>query len=202
MGVIFLTSTGFHVKNCKDAFLSTIRNNSKATIITTAHHKKEETPYAKQAKEKLLEMGFSDVSFLDIECEDPRSLLPSSAIYLMGGNPFHLLNQIRLRKVDVLLKEALKENTILIGVSAGAMVLGRDIKIAEVFTSSMNQKNIQDLTGLQLIDRPIFPHYDREDLFPGVSNLEARIQRYEMAEECEVIRIRDNEFVKVNHDLE
>lgn len=58
----------------------------------------------------------------------------------------------------------------------------------------MNTIHLKDLTALGLSDTYIFPHYDREDLFPDLTEktFEDRLQTFETLNTCTVIRISDN----------
>ncbi|WP_170974082.1 hypothetical protein [Peribacillus simplex] len=49
-------------------------SNRKATIITTASHKKQNNRFAMKAKEDLLGFGFKKVDFIDIEFDKPELL--------------------------------------------------------------------------------------------------------------------------------
>src|SRR5690242_16991774 len=66
----------------------------------------------------------------DLADKTYQQLEPFDAIYLMGGNTFVLLHELRKSKFDVLLREFLKSGRIIYGISAGAIVLGEDITTA------------------------------------------------------------------------
>ncbi|WP_338000966.1 Type 1 glutamine amidotransferase-like domain-containing protein [Neobacillus terrae] len=51
------------------------------------------------------------------------------------------------------------------GISAGALIFGTNIKTVDFFTPQMNNLDIQDLIALGITNITIFPHYDREDMF-------------------------------------
>jgi dipeptidase E len=77
MTKILLTSNGFYTDLIKKQFLQLIDgdlSNLKATIITTASHKKQNNRFAMKAKEDLLGFGFKKVDFNDIEFDKPELL--------------------------------------------------------------------------------------------------------------------------------
>ncbi|MCK2020850.1 hypothetical protein [Peribacillus frigoritolerans] len=77
MNKILLTSNGFFTDLIKQQFLQLIDgdlSNIKATIITTASHKKQNNRFAMKAKEDLLGFGFKRVDFNDIEFDKPELL--------------------------------------------------------------------------------------------------------------------------------
>jgi nitrogen regulatory protein PII-like uncharacterized protein len=73
MGTIFLTSAGLSNQQIKDEFIKAVGepSNKAVVIITTAREEidKEQNDYCQLAKEKLKEMGFSQVDFADLEAD-------------------------------------------------------------------------------------------------------------------------------------
>ncbi|MEC0276137.1 Type 1 glutamine amidotransferase-like domain-containing protein [Peribacillus frigoritolerans] len=204
MTKILLTSNGFFTDLIKQQFLQLIDgdlSNLKATIITTASHKKQNNRFAMKAKEDLLGFGFKKVDFIDIEFDKPELLENYNVIYINGGNPFYLLYHLKKSGADLKLKELAKQNTILVGVSAGAIILGPNINIIDYFTPQMNTVNIKDLTALRITEEAIIPHYDREDLFPDSSSktIEDRLKVFEKLNNCSVVRLRDDQFLLINN---
>lgn len=203
MSKILLTSNGFFTDFVKQQFLQLIDEeltNINATIITTASQQKQKNKYAIKAKEDLLHMGFRQIDFTDIEYDNPELLKNYKVIYINGGNPFYLLYHFRKSGADLILKDLSKRNTILVGVSAGAIILGPNIEVVNYFTPEMNTVGIQDLKALRIIEKSIFPHYDREDLFPdqfGMS-IEERLKMFESINKYSVTRIKDDEFILIN----
>lgn len=198
MAKILLTSNGFFTESIKQEFLQLIEGNtadSSAAIITTASPKKEQNRFAVKAGEDFLEMGIRHIEFIDIEFDDPSKLEVFDVIYLNGGNPFYLLHHLKRSGADKVLKKLAEENTVIIGVSAGAMVLGPDIRVADYFTPEMNGLQMKDLSGLEITKEIVFPHYDREDLFPCTSGtpIEERLKEYEAKYNCTVLRIAEDQ---------
>ena len=170
MSKILLTSNGFFSDLIKQQFLQLIDGeltNVKATIITTASLQKQNNKFAIKAKEDLLTMGFNQVDFTDLEFDNPELLKQYNVIYITGGNPFYLLYHLKKSGADIILKDIAKQNTVFVGVSAGAIILGPNIEVVNYFTPQINTVDMQDLTALGLTNKAIFPHYDREDLFPN-----------------------------------
>jgi len=194
MGHLLLTSTGFFYQKVRVQFNKLITNKKFAVIITTASPKKELNQFAIQAKIDLEDMGFEQVTFLDVENESIESLQDTDVIYISGGNPFMLLHHLRKSGADRLLLKRAKEDCIIVGVSAGAVVLGSSIRIVEWFSPELNTMNLTDFTGCQLYSRSLFPHSDREDLFPGSDSIEKRILAFEKVSGEHVIRLADDEF--------
>ncbi|MED3994592.1 Type 1 glutamine amidotransferase-like domain-containing protein [Peribacillus frigoritolerans] len=202
MTKILLTSNGFFTDLIKQQFLQLIDgdlSNLKATIITTASHKKQNNRFAMKAKEDLLGYGFKKVDFIDIEFDKPELLKKYNVIYINGGNPFNLLYHMKKSGADLIIKDIAKQNTVIVGVSAGAIILGPNIEVVNFFTPQINTVDMQDLTALGLTNKAIFPHYDREDLFPNNSgrSIEDRLKVFENINKCSVVRLKDDEYVLI-----
>ncbi|MFD9625647.1 Type 1 glutamine amidotransferase-like domain-containing protein [Peribacillus muralis] len=139
------------------------------------------------------------VEFTDIEFDTPERLKQYNVFYINGGNPFHLLYHMKKSGADLLLRQLAKQNTVVVGVSAGAIILGPSIEVVKFFTPQLNTMDIQDLTALELTNIAVFPHYDREDLFQNTSGLsiEDRLKEFEHVNECSVVRLKDDEYILI-----
>lgn len=92
---------------------------------------------------------------------EKNKLLSSNILMISGGNTFTLLNHLRLSGLDkAIIKFWEKDNTILAGVSAGAIVLTPSIGTA-AFADS-NDAGLTDLTGLSIVDFEVWPHFTTE----------------------------------------
>ena len=194
MGHLLLTSTGFFHQKVRNQFNKLISNKKLAVIITTASPRKEQNHFAIRAKAELEEMGFRSVVFLDIEKEPVDILHRADVIYINGGNPFTLLHYFKETEAIRVIQEKAKENCIIVGVSAGAVVLGSSIRIVEWFSPELNKVNLESLSAAQLFFFSIFPHADREDLFPDTKSIEERIVAFEKTSGEVVIRLADDDF--------
>ena len=203
---LLLTSNGFFNDVIKGEFLKLIKcesNDLSVAIITTASPLKENNRFAQKAKEDFKEMGFTKIDFIDIEFDDPKRLLFKDVIYINGGNPYHLLFHFKKSGADIILQNLVKKNIVIVGVSAGALLLGPNIKVVEFFTPQMDAFDTEDFSALNLTDKLVFPHYDQEDLFRDYSNktIEERLKEFEVAESCEVTRLKDDEFIAIQNKI-
>ena len=199
-----LTSNGFNTEAIKTVFLENMDkapSESRVSIITTASPLKEENKYAQKAKEDLKDMGFKFVHYVDLEFDDPEVLLNSDVVYINGGNPFHLLFHIKKSGAEKIFQRLSQEETIFVGVSAGSLILGPNIKVVQFFTPNMNTLQLEDLAGLNLIHTIIFPHYDREDIFKDHTgkSIEERLIKFEKLHNCLVHRIKDDQYILLEH---
>ncbi len=192
MKKLLLTSHGFSNEPVCQAFSKLLNRPTKeltVAIITTASvERKENNKYAVSTKEYFEELGFKEVKFVDIEFDDPDILKKFDVIYVNGGNTFYLLYHLKKSGADKILKEMVN-NTILVGTSAGAVVLGPDIKIATEFDDERNVVDLKDFSALDLTDIIVIPHYCEE--------LESDIKNFEKENKCKVARLKDSQAVSV-----
>lgn len=87
--------------------------------------------------------------------EDLKRVLNYGTIHLSGGNTYEFLNWIRKRHFKSLLKAHVEKNGLIIGVSAGSIILTPTITIA----SSENTIGLKDATGLNFVDFEFNPHF-------------------------------------------
>lgn len=120
-------------------------------------------------------------------------------MYIAGGNPFYLLYHLIRSGADEILKGMSKKDVVIVGVSAGSMILGENIEIVHFFTSDINTVNLTNFTTLQIISTNIFPHYDRNDLFSNVDgeSIEDRLKNFEERYQCKVLRLKDDETATI-----
>ncbi|WP_088011558.1 Type 1 glutamine amidotransferase-like domain-containing protein [Gottfriedia acidiceleris] len=201
---LLLTSNGFFTDEIKEQFLQLTKgniSNMSAGVITTASQQKENNKFAIKAKQDFDHMGIKSVEFIDIEFESAEKFEKYNIIYINGGNPFYLLHHIRKSGADLIFKRLSNKNVIIVGVSAGAVVLGPNINVVNYFTPQLNIVETKDLTGLEMTNKMIFPHYDREDLFPDTTrrSIEERLIEFENLNKCNVVRIKDDQFVLINN---
>lgn len=81
-----------------------------------------------------------------------------SLIYIGGGNTYKLLNGIKTTHTYDKLKEYIKNDGIVYGSSAGAVIFGKDINIIEVMDN--NDVGIKDTSGFDYLNGiSLFVHY-------------------------------------------
>lgn len=81
-----------------------------------------------------------------------------SLIYIGGGNTYKLLKGIKTTHTYDKLKEYIKNDGIVYGSSAGAVIFGKDINIIEVMDD--NNVEIKDTNGFDYLNGiSLFVHY-------------------------------------------
>ncbi|MBM7074471.1 Type 1 glutamine amidotransferase-like domain-containing protein [Shewanella sp. 202IG2-18] len=129
------------------------------------------------------ELGYKMEAYLELEGEFNSCalevLLAQDAIHLSGGDTFRFLEFVKERNLDNQLIEFYLAGGVLIGVSAGAMILTPSIETAE-FCGDINSRGLQDLAGLCLTDFCLVPHV--EDKFILLETGKAPINAYLMGD--------------------
>lgn len=177
------------VKSCQE---------SKIAIVTTASPVKEQNKFAIKAKNDFIKMGYiaKNVNFHDFDRDNNEELLNRDIIYLNGGNPYYLLYSINKHQVKNIFEKIRQTETLIIGASAGALVMSPSIEVVDYFTPEMNKVALADLISLGLTTDYVFPHYDRFDLFG--EEIENKIKMFEENYQVSVIRLKDGDFRLVN----
>lgn len=155
-------------------FLSNTRNNTNKEIIDClrswikpkariAYFSSAPDPSRKYFLENVDWFGKiidrSNLHYLDVNSsmDEIKSLKKADAIFLGGGNTYHLLQALRNTRADQLLKQV---DVPIIGVSAGGICLTQDIRIA----TAENDIGATDHQGLGLVDFGFYPHYVADEV--------------------------------------
>lgn len=86
-----------------------------------------------------------------------------SSLIITGGNTFHLLRNLRRSGLDKeIINFTKKDDYILAGFSAGALVLTPIIEVCNLPMYDENLVRLKDLTGLGLVNFEILPHYEEK----------------------------------------
>jgi peptidase E len=120
-------------------------------------------------------------------------------LLISGGNTFELLNNLRNSGLDqAILDFVKKDNYVLAGFSAGAIVLSPTIAIAGQPSGDdptdlidENRVGITDLTGLNIINFEILPHYIEE-------TDRKTLERYQLQTKNEVKTVTNDDLIIIN----
>lgn len=94
--------------------------------------------------------------------EDEAALLASDAIFLGGGNTFYLLHHLRERKLLGKLRAYARDGGLLMGLSAGSILMTPNVMTAEVpgLDADDNYVGLKDYSALGLVPFEFSPHYN------------------------------------------
>jgi dipeptidase E len=144
---------------------------------------------------------FSDIDVVVWKDEDFSGktlddLKEFDAIYIMGGNTFTLLDKLRKFQFIDLLYQLLDSGKLLFGLSAGSILMGKDISIAEIGPPGQADTNfvgITDFSGLNLLNnKVVYTHYRPEE--------DAQLFEYSKKHSVEIIGIPEESGIYVEGD--
>ncbi len=194
---IFLTAKAFlHDLDVLNHFIQFVENQKiekRIITITTAQMDlSARKAYEVSTRDILLQADFTEVEFLDVQSEEPTRLRDFPIICIGGGNPFHLLNQIKKSKTDQILLDLRNKGHLIIGHSSGAAVLGETIQHANLLHPEWNTIHLTDFTAIGMIREVILPHSNR------YSVQEDTLNEYERSEHKKLLKIEDGDYILVS----
>ena len=194
--MLILTSNGLSSDNIIKKMKEYCGSLSKAVIVTTASAEyKENDWHIPRLTEELKSVGLR-VDYFDFDYEKPELLLNYDVIEINGGNPFYLLNSMKKANCEDIMEKLIQEK-IVVGVSAGSIVLQKNINLIAQYSPELNcDVNLTDLSGFGFSPIELLPHYNR--FITKFERFEERAEEYEITNNCKVIRIDDGQAVVVN----
>jgi len=193
MTKLLLTSTGLANQNIKNHFLQIIDkpiSQVKIIFVPTASRSEEELKYVNDSKKELLDLGIPENNIKTLNLDKPVSFQDVEGfdiIYVCGGNTFYLLKKVRETGFDKVIIEFTKTGKLYFGVSAGSILVCPNIDIASPFDE--NDVNLTDLTGLNLTDVIVSPHYCEEE--------KPIIDEFKKKSQYKVIPLTDNQALLI-----
>lgn len=103
-----------------------------------------------------IKVDYFDLS-KDFSDEELAKLLDYGAIYLSGGNTYVFMDSARKRNIYPILEKHLENRGLLIGASAGSIMMTPSIDLAGL--EDKNIPNLKDTTGFGFVDFEFHPHF-------------------------------------------
>jgi len=124
-----------------------------------------------------------------------ESLLSCDAIHLSGGNTYYFLHWLRKREMLEPLRQYVKQGGVLIGVSAGSILMSPDISICPLY---INEPIVveTDFSSLNLVDFAFAPHYGSRKMSTTIPAL----QKYSRDHQIVVYACQDSGGIVVTDD--
>ena len=169
MNKLFLTSNGIFTwlreqdRQELYALVGKRPSDIKVALIPTAGYPVIKQEYIQAAIAAFGELGMA-VDIIDLKEEDEQTLGDKlrafDVIYVNGGSSYWLLHWARKSGFDNVIRRLLDQGKVYVGVSAGSIITGPDIK---EMTTSENTLGMDDTIGLGLVEFGISPHYSTDD---------------------------------------
>lgn len=168
MKKIVLTSCGIIDNELKSKFYNLLNKDIseiKLLYITIAvdGEKNTDRTWLEEEYATILDLGIKEENIKEYKYEENTDFEDYDAIYMIGGNTFYLLKELREKKLDEKIIHAINNGVIYIGSSAGSIILGKTIETALPYDE--NWVNLEDFEGLNRVDAIIIPHANRKQEF-------------------------------------
>lgn len=124
--------------------------------------------------------------------EERHKLLRATTVLITGGNVCTLLSNLRRSGLDqAILDFTKKDQYILAGYSAGAMILTPTIQLAALHPLANENAGVglTDFTALHLVDFEVFPHYEQTQ--------QAFLEQYQLSTPYPVKMLKDDEYLLI-----
>lgn len=198
---LFLLSKGLTTDTLKKEFLDLLEKDpqlhSVAVVVNATTTEKKKFKKTKKVKVQFEQIGFDStkIDLFDLMKRSPEDLYSYDIIYILGGNPFQLLDEVNRSGADTVLINLASQDKILMGYSAGSLLLGPDLTLMNYVDSLLefNQLGLKELSCAELYNFYIFPHY--EDFSNQVPELRTKIKEFESMTEVPVYRLNDNQGI-------
>ena len=90
-------------------------------------------------------------------------IFKSDVIYLSGGNTYYFLNNLKKRYFITRLRRYVENGGYIIGLSAGAIMMSKDISAAQFCGKDI--VGLSNLSSLDLVDFDFMPHWNRHSKY-------------------------------------
>lgn len=124
-------------------------------------------------------LGASVDVFFELDVSFSAAVLPSllacDAVHLSGGNTFYFLHWLRRRAMLSVLTDYVAGGGVLIGVSAGAILMTPDVSTSALCGDALVE-GLDDHSGLGLVDFHFLPHFEPGEV--GAAEIAAHQRRF------------------------
>lgn len=193
---LYLTSNGFEDSAVADYFKNLVLPRQIADLsflVISVQDSDSDAVYLQKTINELKGIGVINIEVFKLREDKFVSSKEYDVIFVCGGNTFVYLDRIRKTGLDKFIIDAVKGNrSIYVGVSAGSIVAGPDIAIAG--DEDSNDIRLTDLTGLELTDRVIYPHY--------TEGSREYLDSFQKTSKFPVIKISDTQAVYLDYSDE
>ena len=192
---LFLCSSFADVANLLIDFANEDLKGKIIAFIPTASLTESIRFYVKTGKKALEKVGMivEEVEITQFSNEEISSILHKcDYIYIIGGNTFFLLQELKRKGVDKIISEQVKSGKLYIGESAGAIIASPDTEYMKNVNFDPIEKapELEDYSSLGLVDFYTIPHYGN---FPFKKKGEKVIQLYN--EKLQLIPISNKQAI-------
>ena len=196
---MILTSSLYESIELVKKFLDKNTESKKILFIPTAANVEEYKKYMHLTQKAFEDFGYEvenfDVSVFSEEIAKEK-LSEAKIVFISGGNTFYLLQELKRKNLITYLKERIENGLLYIGESAGSVIAAPDIEYASVIDDKTVATELDDYTGLNLVDFYIVPHFEEE---PFVESSRNTVELYKDELDLKLINNKEAILVKNNN---
>jgi len=196
---MILTSSLYESIELVKKFLDKNTESKKILFIPTATNVDEYKKYIHLTQKAFEDFGYEvenfDVSIFSEEIAKEK-LSEAKIIFISGGNTFYLLQELKRKNLIPYLKERIENGLLYIGESAGSVIAAPDIEYASIVDDKTLATELDDYTGLNLVDFYIVPHFEEE---PFVESSRNTVELYKDKLDLKLINNKEAILVENNN---
>ena len=179
-------------------FLNEKTESKKILFIPTATNVDEYKKYIHLTQKVFEDFGYEvenfDISVFSEETVKEK-ISETKIIFVSGGNTFYLLQELKKKNLISYLREKIENGLLYIGESAGSVITAHNIEYADIVDDKALATELNDYTGLNLVDFYVVPHFEEE---PFVESSRKVVELYKDKLDLKVIN--NKEVVLVEND--
>lgn len=186
MNIFLLSVTDNLQKDLSESLKKEILKRGNTVAYISSEPQNADRPYYLSTIEDYsqisddIKVDYFDLSE-DFSDEDLEKLSDYGTIYLSGGNTYVFMDSANKRNLQFILEKHLGNGGLLIGASAGSIMMTPSIDIAGL--EDENLPNLQDTRGFGFIDFEFHPHFHTED--------SDQLSQYMEKRNCELYTCKD-----------
>ena len=196
---MILTSSLYESIELVKKFLDKNTESKKILFIPTATNVDEYKKYIYLTQKAFEDFGYEvenfDVSIFSEEIAKEK-LSEAKIVFISGGNTFYLLQELKRKNLTSYLKERIENGLLYIGESAGSVIAAPDIEYASIVDDKTLATELNDYTGLNLVDFYIVPHFEEE---PFVESSRNTVELYKDKLDLKLINNKEAILVENNN---
>ena len=196
---VILTSSLYESIELVKKFLDKNTESKKILFIPTATNVDEYKKYIHLTQKVFEDFGYEvenfDVSIFSEEIAKEK-LSQAKIVFISGGNTFYLLQELKRKNLTSYLKERIENGLLYIGESAGSVIAAPDIEYASIVDDKTLATELNDYTGLNLVDFYIVPHFEEE---PFVESSRNTVELYKDKLDLKLINNKEAILVENNN---
>ena len=196
---MILTSSLYESIELVKKFLDKNTESKKILFIPTATNIDEYKKYIHLTQKAFEDFGYEvenfDISIFSEEIAKEK-LSQAKIVFISGGNTFYLLQELKRKNLTSYLKERIENGLLYIGESAGSVIAAPDIEYASVIDDKTVATELDDYTGLNLVDFYIVPHFEEE---PFVESSRNTVELYKDKLDLKLINNKEAILVENNN---